>query len=174
MALPVAPTDDLRETREVVGMATPAIVTSATSAPVRESFSVSLTLLDGYAFRVEFEDDQLDPMTTDEGTPLGEDRGPSPSRLLATAVANCLAASLLHCLRKSQVAVEGLKASARTTLKRNDRGRLRIERIAVRLDPRVPEGDRDRLVRCVSLFEDYCIVTQSVREGIEINVSVAT
>lgn len=144
----------------------------APTASVRQSFSVSLKLLDGYAFRVEFDDDGLDAMTTDEAPPLGADRGPAPSRLLAAAIANCLAASLLHCLRKSHVAVDGLEATVLTTLNRNDRGRLRIERIAVRLDPRVPAESRERLPRCVSLFEDYCIVTQSVRDGIAIDVTI--
>lgn len=163
-------TDEHAENGEVATMTTPVAVPSTT---IRETFSVSLKLLDGYAFRVEFDDDWLDAMTTDEASPLGEDRGPAPSRLLATAIANCLAASLLHCLRKGHVSVDGLEASAVTTLKRNDRDRLRIARIDVRLDPRIPSEQRERLSRCVSLFEDYCIVTQSVREGIEINVSVA-
>ena len=139
-----------------------------------ETFAVSLTLLDGYAFRVEFDDEQLQPLTTDEHSPLGDDRGPSPSRLLAAAVANCLAVSLLHCLRKARVPVVGLEASAVTTLGRNARGRLRIERIVVLLDPRIAPEHMNRLSRCVTLFEDFCIVTESVKQGIDVHVTVAT
>jgi len=139
-----------------------------------ETFAISLQLLDGYAFRIEFDDEHQQPLTTDEPSPLGEDRGPSPSRLLAAAVANCLAASLLHCLRRARVPVAGLEASAVTTLGRNERGRLRIERIAVLLDPRIAPEHIDRLSRCGTLFEDFCIVTESVRQGIDVRVSVAT
>jgi len=150
-----------------------------TSTPVlpaagTETFTVSLQLLDGYAFRVQFGDEGVHPITTDERLPLGDDRGPSPSRLLAAAVANCLAASLLHCLRKVRVPIGGLEASAVTTLGRNARGRLRIERIVVLLDPRIAPEHIDRLSRCVTLFEDFCIVTESVKQGIDVHVTVAT
>jgi uncharacterized OsmC-like protein len=171
MEMPSYPTDAIRPQADLEAMTT----TIPTSVPAsRESFTVALKLLDGYAFRVDFRDSRLATLTTDEQSPLGDDRGPQPSRLLATAVANCLAASLIHCLRKSKVAIEGLEASAVTTLARNERGRMRIERIAVLLDPRIDARDRDRLSRCLSIFEDYCIVTESVRGGIDVRVSVRT
>jgi uncharacterized OsmC-like protein len=143
-------------------------------ASAHETFTVSLTLLDGYAFRVDFGDERLASLMTDEQSPLGDDRGPQPSRLLAAAVANCLGASLLHCLRKSKIEVAGLHASAVTTLARNEKGRLRIERITVLLDPQISRDDRNRLSRCLSIFEDYCIVTESVRQGIDVRVTVNT
>ena len=33
-------------------------------------------------------------------------------------------------------------------------------------------ADRSRLARCFSLFEDYCVVTQAVRDGIPVGVRV--
>jgi uncharacterized OsmC-like protein len=139
-----------------------------------ETFTVSLRLLDASAFRVDFNEPGIAPLTTDEPSPLGLAEGPSPSRLLAAAITNCLAASLLHCLRRARVPVEGMEASAVTTIVRNARGRLRIKRIAVLLDPRIPADQADRLSRCQALFEDYCTVTASVREGIDVRVSVVT
>jgi uncharacterized OsmC-like protein len=157
------------------------MTTSALARPARatasahgRSFSVSLKLLDGYAFRVDFDSELIEPLVTDEPKPLGEDQGPSPSRLLVAAVANCLAASLLHCLRKSGVTVKGLEASAVGTMSRNEYGRWRVERIAVLLDPRVPREELDALEGCVERFEEYCIVTESVRQGIDVQVTVAT
>ena len=35
-----------------------------------------------------------------------------------------------------------------------------------------PDEDTPRLGRCENLFEDFCIVTQSVRRGIPVNVTV--
>jgi len=101
------------------------------------AFSISLNLLDGYTFRADFDDASLEPLYTDEPKPLGSGSGPSPSRLLATALTNCLASSLLHCLRRSRVEIEHLSAKATVTVGRNKRGRLRIERIAVQLEPSV-------------------------------------
>jgi organic hydroperoxide reductase OsmC/OhrA len=144
------------------------------SAQDTETFCVNLRLLDGFAFRVDFDDARAQSLTTHQRTPAGDDIGPSPSRLLAAAVANCLASSLLHCLLKARVPVEGLEASAVTTLGRNASGRLRIERIVVLLDPRIPQEQAHRLSRCATLFEDFCTVTESVRHGIDIRVNIAS
>jgi len=57
-------------------------------------------------------------------------------------------------------------------LARNEGGRWRIREINVLISPDVSEGDRGRLKRCVELFEDFCIVSQSVRQGIPVNVEV--
>lgn len=136
------------------------------------AFSISLSLLDGYAFRADFDDASLEPLHTDEPRPLGGGNGPSPSRLLAAAVTNCLASSMLYCLRRSRVEVENLEARATVTVGRNKRGRLRIERIAVQLEPTVAPAHLDQLSRCTSVFQDYCTVTASIRDGIDIGVSV--
>jgi organic hydroperoxide reductase OsmC/OhrA len=141
--------------------------TSETAA----TFTVSLKLLDGYAFRVDFDDSPV-PLQTDEPRPLGRASGPSPSRLLAVAVTNCLASSLLHCLRKSRVDVGGMTANVVASLGRNERGRLRVDHLDVSLDPRIATEQLDRLSRCTDLFEDYCVVTESVRNGIEVRVKV--
>jgi organic hydroperoxide reductase OsmC/OhrA len=55
---------------------------------------------------------------------------------------------------------------------RNQRGRLRIGGLKVRLAPDVRAEDRERIGRCLDLFEDFCIVTQSVREGLKVEVEV--
>ncbi|MGH7679975.1 MAG: OsmC family protein [Gemmatimonadaceae bacterium] len=155
-------------------------MSTITPTPVRdrandiETFTVSLQLLDASTFRVDFEEPGIASLTTDEPSPLGLANGPSPSRLLAAAVTNCLAASLLHCLRRARVPVEGMEASAVTTIGRNASGRLRIQRIAVQLDPRIPADQADRLTRCQTLFEDYCTVTASVRDGIDVRVVLAS
>lgn len=135
-------------------------------------FRIALELLEGYAFRVEFGDGDLEPLHTDELPPLGKGIGPSPSRLLAAAVANCLAASLVHCLRRARATVERLSVHATVSMGRNDRGRLRIERIDVELSPQIGAADAAQLARCTQVFQDYCTVTASLREGFEIGVQV--
>lgn len=137
-----------------------------------ERFEVALDLKTGYEFQVDFKEPGIPPLGVDELPPLGEGHGPNPSRLLATAVANCLSASLLFCLRRSRIDVRALHATVTGTLTRNERGRLRIGGFDVKIAVDVAPGDRERMGRCTELFEDFCVVTESVRHGIDVSVGV--
>ena len=136
------------------------------------AFAVNLTLRDGYAFDVEFADGEGPPLVVDELPPLGEGNGPNPARLLAAAVGSCLSASLLFCLRKSRIEVAQLRTTVDGTIVRNERGRLRVSGLRVRLVPDVTAEQRERMARCLDLFQDFCIVTESVRDGIAVDVEV--
>ncbi|HQT27233.1 MAG TPA: OsmC family protein [Burkholderiales bacterium] len=129
-------------------------------------FSIELEEIENYLFDVDFGNSKL---IVDEPPPLGEGKGPNASRLLTAAVADCLSASLLFCLRKFKNKVDGMKTAARTNLVRNDKGRLRIGSIEVTI--RLAEN-YDHLDRCLSQFEDFCVVTASVRQGIPVKVQV--
>jgi organic hydroperoxide reductase OsmC/OhrA len=113
------------------------------------------------------------PLLTDEPAPLGGGTGPNPARLLGAAVANCLAASLLFALRKFRnTAAEPLRADATVVEARNEHNRLRIARIGVDLHLAAPAAALRSMERVLGQFEDFCIVTQSVRAGIAVDVRV--
>lgn len=135
-------------------------------------FRVQLTLQRGYQFDVDFELPGVGSLRVDEPAPLGEGAGPNAARLLAAAVGNCLAASLEYCLQRSRVPLKQLRTTVDGTLVRNARGRLRIGSLHVRLEPELPDDAHGRLARCLELFEDFCLVTQSVRTGVDIEVEV--
>ena len=44
--------------------------------------------------------------------------------------------------------------------------------VKVLLEPTVDGVPQARLDRCLELFEDFCVVTQSVREGFDVSVEV--
>jgi uncharacterized OsmC-like protein len=136
---------------------------------------VTVRLARDYEFVAEFADVPGSPsMLFDEPEPLGHDRAPNAAAVLSAAVGDCLAASLAFCLRKSRIALDGLTAQVTTRVVRNEQGRFRIGGIDVELTPAVAEGDRAKLERCDALFEDFCIVTESVRRGIPVDVRVVT
>jgi organic hydroperoxide reductase OsmC/OhrA len=137
-----------------------------------DTFQVELERLGGYRFRADFGNPAIPPLVLDEGPPLGQDAGPNPTKLLATAVGNCLSASLVFCLGKSRVEVGTLRTTATGRLVRNERGRLRIERIDVLLRPELPGADPARVQKCLERFEDFCTVTASVRQGLTVGVKV--
>jgi organic hydroperoxide reductase OsmC/OhrA len=133
---------------------------------------VRLSLDHDYQFVATFPDTAAVPLVVDETPPVGAGHGPNPAALLATAIGNCLAASLLFCLRKAHIPVEALSVGAEASLARNSAGRYRIAGVTVQIEPQVAGIDLARLERCQHLFEDFCIVTESVRHGIDVQISV--
>jgi uncharacterized OsmC-like protein len=136
------------------------------------TFSLRLERIQNYEFKVHFDWDHLQPLVVDEGEPLGQRKGPNPSRLLAVAVGDCLSASLLFCLQKAKLEVKNIKTKVNGELTRNDKGRLRIGTIGVAIMVELADGQYDRINRCLDLFEDYCVVTASVRKGIPVTAVV--
>jgi uncharacterized OsmC-like protein len=143
---------------------------SASAAPGH--FSIELERIQDYEFRVKFDKGQYQEVMTDEPPPIGKDKAPNASRLLAAAVGNCLSASLLFCAERSRANIKSLRATVNVQHARNEHGRLRIGKIDVEIIPEVDETDRAKLERCLGKFEDFCVVTQSVRQGIDVSVSV--
>lgn len=136
------------------------------------SFTVELERLDGFEFRARFDAPAGAELLLDEPPPLGEGKGPNAARLVAAAVGNCLAASLVFCLQNKFRGNPGrVRATATGRLERNERGRYRIAGVDVTIT--LPEGvELPHLDRCLAQFEDFCIVTESIRRGIPVNVKV--
>ncbi len=144
---------------------------SKEASEATERAVVRLELEDGYRFWVHL-GEGFPPLLMDEPAPLGAGAGPNASAVLAAAVGNCLSASLLYCLRRAHIDVTDLRTEAEVVPARNAEGRLRIGAIRVELHPEVAPGAEGRLMRCLELFENFCVVTESVRAGIEVAVEV--
>ena len=136
------------------------------------SIETKLRLIEGYKFDVNFDVDYLPNMVADEPKPIGEGSGPNAPRLLATAVGQCMSSSLIYCLTKARIPVNNLETTVKTNLFKNENGRTRIKSIDIQISLEVNEEDKTRLNRCLTIFEDYCTVTQSIRNGIQVNVKV--
>lgn len=137
-----------------------------------ETIRLKLTHERGYRFRADFDDPALAPLAVDEPPPLGAGSAPNPVRLLAVAVGDCLSASLAYCLQRAHVELEGMETEVEARLHRNEQGRLRVEGLTVRIHPEVDPAQQEKMKRCLGLFEDYCVVTQSVRAGIDVQVEI--
>lgn len=139
------------------------------------TFTVELEQLEGFEFRVRFDSPAATELNLDEPPPLGEGKGPNAARLVAAAVGNCLAASLVFCLRNKFKEHPGpVRATAVGRLERNAQGRYRIGGIDVSIALAQGAEPMKHLERCLEQFEDFCIVTESVRRGIPVSVKVVT
>jgi organic hydroperoxide reductase OsmC/OhrA len=140
---------------------------------MEQEFAVTLSWRQGYEFEADFEQAGVAPLLMDEPAPLGGGAGPNPARVLAAAVGNCMSASLKFCLERSRIEVQEFRTHVEGSIVRNENGRLRIGSLRVRLEPVVAAGELERMGRCLEIFEDFCIVGQSVRQGIDVAVEVS-
>ena len=140
----------------------------STDAPIR----ITLEQEEDYSFRIRFDDTTIADLMTDEPEPLGKGEGPNPTRLLVSAVANCLSASLLFALRKFRNTPGRLVTHATAELVRNEKGRLRVGHIHADIQLAEAGTAHASLERILAQLENFCVVTESVRHGIEVSVSI--
>lgn len=136
------------------------------------SFNVTLRREKGFVFEVDFGLEGIDKLIMDEPEPVGENKGPNASKVLAAAMGNCLTASLLFCLQKARAEVGVIETKVEGTLRRNKEGRWRINEINVEITPEIDQSFDSQFDRCNKIFEDFCIVSQSIEQGIPINVKI--
>ncbi|MGL4809342.1 MAG: OsmC family protein [Giesbergeria sp.] len=132
---------------------------------------ITLRQQQDYRFQVDF-GESIAPLQADEPAPLGTGQGPSPVQLLAAAVGNCLSDSLLFALRKFKQAPEPLHCTVDAEVGRNEQKRLRVLKMTAALHLGVPASSLEHLDRVLDQFEAYCTVTQSVGQGIPIELQV--
>lgn len=139
---------------------------------IEEAISIELVLQSGFRFEVDFGLPDVPTLVTDATAPLGQGAGPDSEKLLLAAVANCLSASLLFSLRKFKNDAVPMRTTAVAQLVRNEHGRLRVGSIRVEIRLGVPAGGLRQLDRALAQFEDFCVVTQSVRTAIPVGVRI--
>lgn len=132
--------------------------------------TVRLRQQQDYQFEIDFGAGPA--LRSDLPPPTGRGGGPSPEHLLAAAVSNCLAASLLFALRKFKQQPDPIGCEASADVGRNAEGRLRVLAMHVTLTLGVPAARIEHLQRVLDTFEAYCTVTQSVRQGVPVVLRV--
>ena len=133
--------------------------------------SITITQVGDYVFAVDF-GKALPALRVDEAEPIGGGTGPHPEQLLIAGVANCLCASLVFALGKFRQDGGGVSAEATCRIGRNDDERLRIVGIDVRITLGAAAADMPRIDRVLEQFQRFCTVSESVKRGIPVAVSV--
>jgi organic hydroperoxide reductase OsmC/OhrA len=137
-------------------------------------FSVLLKHKGKYQFTSQASEDGVlhgAPYASDEPDPVGDNSGPATPALLASALGHCLSASLLECLKHAGVDVLDCETNAVAVVKPNAQGKPRIDHVEVTIRPQLAQLSA-RGQRCANTFENHCTVTQSVRSGLDVRVSV--
>ena len=135
-------------------------------------FTIHLEQREGFQINVAFDWKRPPDLLMDEGPPLGEQAGPNASRLLAAAAANCLSASLLFCIFKEEPPDHCLRTEATCIMVRNEKKRVRVGGLEIKLIVGEAITQSPRFARCKGLFEDFCVVSASIRQGIPMQVTI--
>lgn len=136
-----------------------------------DSASVTITQQSAYRFLVDF-GAGIPHLLADEPAPLGAGAGPSPDQLLVAAVTNCLSASLFFALQKFKQDAGGITTTGTAHIERDKNKRLRVKEIAVTVRLGKASGEIEQIDRILAQFEAFCTVTESVRNGIPVAVTV--
>ncbi len=146
-----------------------------------ENTVVDIKLEQDMIFKVNLGSDKIKELFIDET--LGEKSqvwGPDAAQLLAMALLGCLNASFLFCLQKRNLTVDELEAQAEVSFKKIEKGYTRVDKIDVKIVPKTKNPvTLKRINQCIKkmksgnmFFEETCIITESVRQGINVNVDV--
>ena len=136
--------------------------------------NVNITLEKEMIFKCELGDIKVEECYIDE---TNKDEvnmlGPNPSRLVGLAVLGCLSSSFIFCLKKRDFTLDNLKAEAEVIIGRNEKGFWRVKKINVNIDVKIDDPEtRKRADQCRKMFEQYCLVTQAIREGIDVELKM--
>ena len=103
----------------------------------------------------------------------GKGKAPNPDRLVAAAVGGCLTLSLLMNLQALRLYPKELNTKVKANVGPDERGLSRFKSIDVEITPGF-EGaiKKESLKKVLDTFQYFCTVTQSVRNGIPVNVIV--
>lgn len=122
-----------------------------------------LTWIGDLKFRATINDHTL---TLDSGSKAG----PTPVETLALSLAGCMSIDLVHILTKGRHPVSGLRAHIEADRAPEDPKRFTRVRLRFTLAGGAP---RDAIERAVALSrEKYCSVWQSMRQDIDLQVTV--
>lgn len=132
-------------------------------------FCVKLKLIENYLFQIDF--GEFGNLLTDEPAPMGGGEGPDPASLLAAAVVNCLSASLMFAFRKYKDDAGELTATVTGTFGRVGKYQ-RVTQLNVQMQLGAARADLPNLDKVVSQFENFCTVTESVRNGVPVTIAI--
>jgi uncharacterized OsmC-like protein len=92
--------------------------------------------------------------------------------MLCAAVGNCLSDSLLFAFRKFKQEPSPIQCVVTAEVGRNGDNRLRVLHMNAQIRMGVLAASLEHVDHVLAQFEEFCTVTQSVRQGIPITVEV--
>ena len=118
-----------------------------------------------------FNDIQVDEPESFHGT----DKGPSPVEFFLIGIGGCLGSTFTYCLQKQNVEIDTLEVVVDGQLKHaGPKMLLRLVNIEAELLITARDNDSsEKIEQCIKTFREYCIVTNSITQGVPLDVKVS-
>lgn len=104
----------------------------------------------------------------------GNDRGPSPVEYILIGIGSCLGASFIHCckinnfeIKKLNIVVDG-KMTHRKPYNHLELAYVNVELNIIHFE----EKTNEKFEKCLEIFREYCVVSNSLIRGLPINVNI--
>ena len=119
-----------------------------------------------------FDDIHIDEPESFHGT----DKGPSPVEFFLIGIGGCLGSTFAYCLQRHNVEIDALEVVVDGQLKHaGPIMSLRLVDIAVELLVTARDNESsEKIEQCIKSFQEYCIVTNSITQGIPLDVKVSS
>ncbi len=106
----------------------------------------------------------------------GDDRGPSSIEYLCVGIGGCMGTSLVYCLKRFKATFSKLAVKAAAEIHHVPPNRmLRVTALHVNftITPNPATDDNiENIKECYEHFAKYCVVTQSVKQGIPFDIKL--
>ena len=105
----------------------------------------------------------------------GTDLGPSPVEYLLIGIGGCLGSTFAYCLQKQDVEIDALEVIVDGQLKHSGpKMSLKLVNIEAELLVTAKDGGSSgKIEQCIKTFLDYCIVSNSITQGVPLDVKVS-
>ncbi len=132
-------------------------------------FEVELNWVKNFLFEVKV--DGFPKFYLDELEPVGDDSAPNPADFLLVAVGGCVASSFLYSVLKYGIPLKKLqvKVQGKYTRKK-EMVRVGVIDVELQADMSSEKTSTENLELCLNVFRKYCVISESLREGIPINI----
>ena len=133
---------------------------------------VSLNYTENLHFKAsvrQFNDFNIDEPTSFHGTDLG----PSSVEYLLIGIGGCLGTTFMYCLQKRNVKMKSVEIEIDGKLSHvGPKLLLRLTKVDVEIKF-IPEenASSEEINLCIKNFREYCIVSNSIADGLPINVN---
>ncbi len=143
---------------------------------LKSETKVTLEWIEGEDLEIKFNSELMNDVTIKRKGVPSEKMGGEARKLLAAALAECMCSTLYFLLKWAKVDFSVLRAEAVPVTSKDEKGRLYVDRIDLMINLEI-KGDQDdlkRLSRVENLFKRGCLMSRSIKKGIEINYKIIT